>query len=114
MFQKNGSRGSDALLQSIFDLLLKQLHLRGHDPSGHTHTATHANGTASNGPDGASAVQRRAILYKETLDPSHLLVPSSAFMHESPKQSTSSGSSAPLGFIYGKVAEMVAGNDHQV
>ena len=70
MFQKNGTHGSEALLRSILALLLKQLHLRGHDPSGHTHTATHANGTASNGPDGASAVQRRAILYKETLDPS--------------------------------------------
>jgi hypothetical protein len=70
MFQKNASRGSDALLQSTFDLLLKQLHLRGHDPSGHTHTATHANGTASNGPDGASVEARRAVLYKETLDPS--------------------------------------------
>ena len=70
MFQKNGTHGSEALLRSILALLLKQLHLRGHDPSGHTHTATHANGTASNGPDRASGVQRRAILYKETLDPS--------------------------------------------
>ena len=59
-----------ASLMTVSALLLKRLHLRVHDLGGHTLTAPHANGTASNGPDRASAVQRRAILYKETLDPS--------------------------------------------
>lgn len=47
-----------ASLTTVSALLLKRLHLRGHDLGGHTLTATHANsnGTASNGSDGASTV----------------------------------------------------------
>ena len=66
MFQKNGScslaAGERRMLcdKTIFDLLLwcQATSFEGSRPrGGHTPAATHANVTASNGPDGASAIR---------------------------------------------------------
>ena len=87
---------------TVSALLLKRLHLRGHDLSGHTHTATHANGTASNGPDGASSVAPCNIVQRDT-GPQSVICSCQAqhlcMSHPNSQHPEGHQPSAPLGFI---------------
>ena len=105
-----------ASLTTVSALLLKRLHLRVHDLGGHTLTATHANGTASNGSDGASTVPCN-IVQRDT-GPQSVICSCRAqhlcMSHPNSQHPEGHQPSAPFGLHTARWLRWWPDNDHQV